>query len=76
MKDILIIDKKGGKMYSVTYRYDYVERKRINKGFEVNKIIKEVPVGTYETKQEALRHPNIKEEETYINGVYVILPIS
>lgn len=63
-------------MYSVTYRYDYIERKRVEKGFEVNKVVKEIPVGTYKTKKDALRHPNVKEEETFTNGVYVILPIS
>ncbi len=62
-------------MWKVVYKYEFVERKRVYKGFEVNKIIKEELVDVYNTLEEAKRHPNIEIEKEYFNGYYCITKI-
>ena len=63
-------------MYRVVYKYDYLERKRVEVGFEAERVEKEEFVGDYETLQEAKRHPNIEIEKTFYNGVYEIKEVS
>lgn len=63
-------------MYKVVYKYDFIERKRAYKGFEVNKVLKEEFVGEYTSLKEAKYHDNIETEKAYPDGYYEIIKVS
>lgn len=58
-------------MINVYYSYDFIEHKRIYKGFEALRFKVNKLVGTYGSLEEAKKHPQIEEENKHPNGVYL-----
>lgn len=59
-------------MFNVYYTYEFVERKKEKKGFSCQRYLINDLIGTYETIEEAKKHPSFEKEKEFDKGNYII----